>query len=87
MGIRRTAMEYIVTSDSKVCGKTKGEKLTETDILSKRSNVEFLLASGHITESAKAPKAVKQEEVQQVVETPPVFNLDNEQGENQPWQE
>ena len=80
-------MEYIVTSDSKVCGKVKGEKLTETDILRKGSNVEFLLASGHITESAKAPKAVKEEEVQQVVETPPVFNLDNEQGEKQPWQE
>jgi hypothetical protein len=83
-------MEYIVTSDSKVCGKTKGEKLTETDILSKGSTVKFLLETGHITESAKAPKAVKEvkeEEVQQVVETPPVFNLDNEQGENQPWQE
>jgi hypothetical protein len=80
-------MEYIVTSDSKVCGKIKGEKLTETDILSKGSTVKFLLETGHITESAKAPKAVKEEEVQQVVETLPVFNLDNEQGENQPWQE
>jgi hypothetical protein len=80
-------MEYTVTSDSKVCGKIKGEKLTENDILSKGSNVEFLLATGHIVESAKAPKAVKEEEVQQVVETLPVFNLDNEQGENQPWQE
>lgn len=83
-------MEYIVTSDSKVCGKTKGEKLTESDILSKGSNVEFLLGSGHIVESAKAPKAVKEvkeEEVQQVVETLPVFNLDNEQGENQTWQD
>ena len=80
-------MEYIVTSDSKVCGKTKGEKLTETDILSAGGSVEHLLASGNITQSAKAPKAVKEEEVQQVVETLPVFNLDNEQGENQPWQE
>ena len=80
-------MEYIVTSDSKVCGKTKGEKLTETDILSKGSTVKFLLETGHITESAKAPKAVKEGEAQQVVETLPVFNLDNEQGEKQPWQE
>lgn len=80
-------MEYTITSDSKVCGKTKGEKLTETDILSKGSTVKFLLETGHIKESAKAPKAVKEEEVQQVVETLPVFNLDNEQGENQPWQE
>jgi hypothetical protein len=78
-------MEYTVTSDKKVCGKIKGEKLTENDILSKGSNVEFLLATGHIVESAKAPKAVqevKEEAVQQVVETLPVFNLDNEQGEN-----
>lgn len=80
-------MEYIVTSDSKVCGKIKGEKLTETDILNAGGSLEHLLASGHINQSAKAPKAVKEEEVQQVVETPPVFNLDNEQGENQPWQE
>lgn len=80
-------MEYIVTSDFKVCGKVKGEKLTETDILNAGGSVEHLLVSGHITESAKAPKAVKEEAVQQVVETPPVFNLDNEQGEKQPWQE
>ena len=80
-------MEYIVTSDSKVCGKTKGEKITENDILGKGSNVEFLLATGHIAESAKAPKAVKEEAVEQVVETFPVFNLDNEQGENQTWQD
>jgi hypothetical protein len=80
-------MEYIVTSDSKVCGKTKGEKITENDILRKGSNVKFLLESGHIKESAKAPKAVQEEAVEQVVETFPVFNLDNEQGENQPWQE
>ena len=78
-------MEYVVISNTKVCGKVKDEKLTKDDILEAGSNVEFLLATGHIAESAKAPKAVqevKEEAVQQVVETLPVFNLDNEQGEN-----
>ena len=78
-------MEYTVTSDSKVCGKTKGEKLSKDDILSKGSNVEFLLATGHIKASTKAPKVTEEvpevpEAIQQ--EEIPVFNsVNNEQGD------
>jgi hypothetical protein len=82
-------MQYIVSGD-KVCGKVNGEKLTADDILGAGGSVEHLLASGNIKESTSTPKAVKEvkeEAVQQVVETPPVFNLDNEQGEKQPWQD
>ena len=80
-------MQYVV-SGAKVCGKVNGEKLTTDDILGAGGSVEHLLASGNIKESTSTPKAVKEvEAVQQVVETPPVFNLDNEQGEKQPWQE
>jgi hypothetical protein len=81
-------MQYVV-SGAKVCGKVNGEKLTTDDILGAGGSVEHLLASGNIKESTSTPKAVKEvkeEAVQQVVDTLPVFNLDNEQGEK-PWQE
>jgi hypothetical protein len=75
-------MEYTVISNKKVCGKVKDEKLTEDDIMNAGSNVQLLLESGHIvpasavkvTPAAKEVPATQQEEV-------PVFNLDNEQGE------
>lgn len=79
-------MEYTVTSDSKVCGKIKGEKLTDNDILSAGGSVEHLLASGHIAPIGavkvspavkEAPKVTPQEEV-------PVFNsTNNEQGDKE----
>jgi hypothetical protein len=81
-------MQYVV-SGAKVCGKVNGDKLTVDDILGAGGSVEHLLASGNIKESTSTPKAVKEvkeETVQQVVDTLPVFNLDNEQGEK-PWQE
>ena len=75
-------MEYTVISNKKVCGKVKDETLTEDDIMNAGSSVELLLESGHIvpasavkaTPAAKEVPATQQEEV-------PVFNLDNEQGE------
>jgi hypothetical protein len=82
-------MEYTVISNKKVCGKVKDEKLTKDDILSAGGNVEFLLAAGHIkaANAAKVTPAVKEVPAVQQEEEVPVFNLDNEQGEKQPWQE
>ena len=92
-------MEYKVISNRKVCGKVKDETLTKDDILNSGGNVEFLLVSGHIVaaNATKAKPAVKEEkEVKEVKEElqvtqqeeVPVFNsVNNEQGENQPWQE
>ena len=74
-------MQYVV-SGTKVCGKVNGEKLTTDDILGAGGSVEHLLASGNIKESTSTPKAVKEvQAVDQEVETFPVFNLDNEQGD------
>jgi len=82
-------MEYTVISNKKVCGKVKDDKLTRDDILSAGSNVEFLLAAGHIkaANAVKVTPAVKQEPQEPQQEEVPVFNLDNEQGDKQPWQE
>jgi hypothetical protein len=67
-------MEYTVISNTKVCGKINGEKLTQDDILGAGGSVEHLLASGHIAQSGNTPKAVPEvKEVPQVVKTP-VFN-------------
>jgi len=81
-------MEYVVISNTKVCGKVKDEKLTKDDILSAGGNVEFLLAAGHIkaANAAKVTPAVKEVpqalQVTQQEEYFPVFNsVNNEQGE------
>ena len=67
-------MEYTVISNTQVCGKINGEKLTQDDILGAGGSVEHLLASGHITKSGNTPKeAPEVKEVPQVVKTP-VFN-------------
>ena len=79
-------MEYTVTSLKKVCGKTNGEIITSRDIINAGGNEKQLLRNDLIKEVNEAPKAVKViQEVQQVTqqeENFPVFNLDNEQGEN-----
>ena len=41
-------MSYKVISDRKVCGKKKGESITEKEILENGGDVKHLLASGHI---------------------------------------
>jgi len=75
-------MEYTVISNKKVCGKVKDEKLTKDDILEAGSNVEFLLAAGHIVSAnaVKSTPAVPQ--VTQQEPKVPVFNsVNNEQGD------
>jgi hypothetical protein len=77
-------MEYIVISNTKVCGKVKDEKLTKDDILSAGGNVEHLLAVGHIkaANAAKVAPAVKEVPAIQQEEYFPVFNsVNNEQGD------
>ena len=67
-------MEYTVISNTQVCGKINGEKLTQDDILDAGGSVEHLLASGHIKKSGHTPKETSEvKEVPQVVKTP-VFN-------------
>ena len=67
-------MEYTVISNTQVCGKINGEKLTQDDILDAGGSVEHLLASGHITKSGHTPKAVQEvKETSEVKEVPQVF--------------
>ena len=40
-------MSYKVISDRQVCGKKKGESLTEKEILENGGDVKHLFASGH----------------------------------------
>jgi hypothetical protein len=46
-------MSYIVTSDLEVCGKKKGESLTEKDLV--ELNVEALIGAGHVADSTAKP--------------------------------
>ena len=46
-------MSYTVSSDLEVCGKKKGEVLTEKDLT--EINVEALIGAGHISDSASKP--------------------------------
>jgi hypothetical protein len=82
-------MQYVVTSNKKVCGKVKDDKLTVDDILGAGANVEHLLASGHITianagTAVKATPAPKQDF--SFNEEEPAFQSDNSEGEKE-WQE
>ena len=52
-------MGYTVTSDLEVCGKKKGETLTEKDLAG--INVEALVGAGHIADSASKPTPAKEE--------------------------
>jgi hypothetical protein len=78
-------MEYTVTSDKKVCGKTNGEIITSRDIINAGGNEKQLLRNGLIEEVKNAPKATPAPkavpQVTQQEEEIPVFNLDNEQGD------
>lgn len=46
-------MSYIVTSDLEVCGKKKGESLTEKEL--DGINVEALISAGHVADSSSKP--------------------------------
>ena len=46
-------MSYIVTSDLEVCGKKKGETLTEKDL--DGVNVGALIGAGHVADSSSKP--------------------------------
>ena len=53
-------MGYTVASDFEVCGKKKGEILTDKELVG--INVEALIGAGHIADSAAKPTSPKVEE-------------------------
>jgi len=77
-------MEYIVTSDKKVCGKVKDERLTEKELTDAGGNIEFLIAAGHIISANKVVEYKKEEikeEVQVLEEETEAFVFNNEYNE------
>lgn len=52
-------MGYTVASDFEVCGKKKGESLTEKEL--EGLNVEALVGAGHIEDSSAKPTPAKTE--------------------------
>ena len=52
-------MGYTVASDFEVCGKKKGESLTEKELVG--INVEALIGAGHIADSTAKPTPAKEE--------------------------
>jgi hypothetical protein len=78
-------MDYIVTSNKKVCGKVKDERLTEKELTDAGGNIEFLIAAGHIAPANKVveykKEEPKKEEVQVLEEETEAFVFNNEYNE------
>jgi hypothetical protein len=71
-------MEYVVTSPTKIFGKSNGEKFTEKELLDLGAQIDVLVASGGLAKN-KAPQAVPETK-----QAPQVFeykNINNEQGD------
>ena len=49
-------MEYVVSTENKVCDKGFGEKVTEQELLDAGANIEALLAAGSVTKATSAPQ-------------------------------
>ena len=47
-GDKEKQMSYTVTSDLEVCGKSKGDTLTEKELLEAGANIDALIESAHI---------------------------------------
>lgn len=85
-------MDYIVTSNKKVCGKVKDERLTEKELTDAGGNIDHLLAAGHIKAANKVVEYKKEEpkkeeikeEVQVLEEETEAFVFNNEyhEGDN-----
>lgn len=76
-------MEYVVTTDKKICGKINGEKLTVDDIIANGGKVERLLEAGFIKEAGQTPKATQAPQFNKEVQEPKVsvFKIDNNEGD------
>ena len=56
-------MSYTITSDLEVCGKTKGDTLTEKELLAAGVNIDALVEGAHIkSDSAPSIRPVTTQE-------------------------
>lgn len=51
-GDKEKQMSYTITSDLEVCGKNKGDKLTEEELLEAGANIDALIEGAHIKSDA-----------------------------------
>ena len=62
-GDKEKQMSYTVTSDLEVCGKSKGDTLTEKELLEAGANIDALIESAHIkSDSTPSIKPVTTQE-------------------------
>ena len=62
-GDKEKQMSYTVTSDLEVCGKSKGDTLTEKELLEAGVNIEALVEGSHInSDSTPSIKPVTTQE-------------------------
>lgn len=54
-------MSYIVTSELEVCGKNKGDAITEKELLNAGANIEALIEGNHIKATGGTTKPAIQE--------------------------
>lgn len=57
---KENPMDYIVISDLVVCEKTKGEVLTEKELIKAGANIDALIGAGHV-EAKGASKLASEE--------------------------
>lgn len=55
-------MSYTVISDLEVCGKSKGDSLTEKELIDAGANIDALIEAGHIKAVAVAKATIDQGE-------------------------
>ena len=55
-------MNYTVISDLEVCGKTKGEVITDEEFVEAGANLDALINAGHIEANSASTPASKEGE-------------------------
>ena len=56
-------MSYTIISDKTVCGKQKGDSLTDKELQEAGCNVEALVAAGHLVSAKSASKLATESEI------------------------
>lgn len=54
-------MSYTVISDLEVCGKFKGDLLTEKELIDAGANIDALIEAGHVKNAAVSTKPATDE--------------------------
>ena len=58
-GDKENQMAYIVISDREVCGKKKGDSITDKELVDAGVSAQALIAANHIKASNSVPPSIK----------------------------